>query len=228
MPGQVAVEPCPLGKLRQPFTDKAGAAFEVVGLEEDVRHRVRSLAVLAAQIQRSLDQLPRGLQLVHLMIGEGVPAEEPPVVAEGRRERVELFQHPLALLDATAVEVAAQPLQHDRRIARRLAQVLVDQRRRLGRLASGGGAEDGGMALLAGRRPLRELVRAIGQLGRTPTLAAEEVEESELRVRQREVRIELDRAPQRVLDAEPIGQHPVNPVAIGFRCVVGRGQRQPP
>ena len=131
MPGQMSVEAGPVRELFQPAAQPVGPARRVVTLEEDMRLRVRRLTVRAPQLQTARNQRLRAVQLIHLVIRERVPGEEPPIVTERRTEPVELCEHFLALLHAAVVEVAAQPLQHDRRIAGRLLQVIGDPGRRL-------------------------------------------------------------------------------------------------
>ena len=138
MPSEMAMEPGPLGEVGEPVTEERRPALVVMLLKEDVRHRVGGLAVLSTEFEGPLNQLTRRFQLVHLVVREGMPTQEPPVITDGRGEVVELVEHALALVDTAAIEVAAQPLQHDRRITRCIGEMFINQRRRLGRLAARG------------------------------------------------------------------------------------------
>ena len=228
VPGQVAVEAGSVGEVVEPAAQPVRAAGRVVPLEEDMRVGVGRLAVGAAQLEAAGDQRLGAVEVVHLVIGERVPGEKPPVVAEGGREAVELVQHPLALLQAAAVEVRAQPLQDDRGVAGRLGEVLVDPFGGFRAAPRDRRAEDCDVAALAFAGALGESLRLARVLAGLRGLAAEEVKQRQLAARQRERGIGGDRRLQRLGHAGQIAEHPLDAVAVVRRGILGGRQRQPP
>ena len=215
-------------KLIQPVPQPVRAARRVVPLEKHMRLRVRRLPVRAPQLQTPRHQRLRPIQIVHLMVREGVPREKPPVLPESRRQPVELLQHPLPLLHPAVVEIAAQPLQHDRRVARRLRQMLINPARRLRAAPHNRRAENRRVPPLPLARPRRQPLRLPRVLPRRLRLAPKQIKQRQLAARQRKARIRRDRRLQRRLHARQIAQHPLHPRAVLLRRLFRGRQRVPP
>ena len=84
------------------------------------------------------------------------------------------------------------------------------------------------MALLPRRRSLGQFVRLVREFRSALAVASEEMKQAKLRVGERKVRIEFDRALQRLVNAQGVGQHPVDALSIGLGRFLGGGQGQAP
>ena len=106
--------------------------------------------------------------------------------------------------------------------------MLVNPLGRARAFAACGCAENGDMAAFALGGAVGEVGGLLGEFGGALGLSPEEVEESELTVRQGKGRVEFDCPFERDVDIGEIGEHPVDTVAVGLGGGGIGGQRVSP